>query len=120
MKLFYRLGFYLVGFSIGLILLSVIFKGKKTTCNYGPNDRVISNLSKKSWNSKLVDIEMFDSISFHEFLDMARIDFNKSDTSKDSCKVYYLNGYWKEQAISLEVENCEKNVNLIHFNIKNK
>ena len=32
---------------------------------------------------------------------------------KDSCKVYYLNGYWKEQAISLEVENCEKNVNLI-------
>jgi len=120
MKLLYRLGFYFFGFFVGIILLSVIFKGKKTTCNYGPNDRVINNLSKKSWNSKLVEIETFDSISFHEFLDMARIDFNKSDTTKDSCKVYYLNGYWKEQPISLEVENCEKNVNLIHFHIKNK
>ena len=102
MKLLYRLGFYFFGFFVGIILLSVIFKGKK------------------SWNSKLVEIETFDSISFHEFLDMARIDFNKSDTTKDSCKVYYLNGYWKEQAISLEVENCEKNVNLIHLYIKNK
>ena len=120
MKLLYRIGYYLLGLFIGLILLSVIFKGKKTTCNYGPNDRVISNLSKKRWNSKLVDIVSFDSISFHEFLDMARVDFNKSDTSKDSCKIYYLNGYWKEQAISLELENCEKNVNLIHFYIKNK
>ena len=120
MKLLYRIGYYLLGLFIGFILLSLIFKGKKTTCNYGPNDRVISNLSKKRWNSKLVDIVSFDSISFHEFLDMARVDFNKSDTSKDSCKIYYLNGYWKEQAISLELENCEKNVNLIHFNIKNQ
>ena len=120
MKLLYRLGFYLLGLSVGLILLSVIFNGKKTSCNYGPNQRVISNLSKKIWNSNLEENITFDSISFHEFLDMARIDFNKSDTTKDSCKVYYLNGYWKEQAISLEVENCEKNVNLIHFNIKNK
>ena len=120
MKLLYRLGYYLLGLSVGLILLSVIFKGKKTSCNYGPNQRVISNLSKKIWNSNLEENITFDSISFHEFLDMARIDFNKSDITKDSCKVYYLNGYWKEQAISLEVENCKKNVNLIHFNIKNK
>ena len=120
MKLLYRLGFYFLGLFLGLILVSVIFKGKKTTCNYGPNDRVISNLSKKSWNSKLVGIETFDSISFREFLNMARIDFNKSDTTRDSCKIYYLNGYWKDQAISLELENCEKNVNLIDFNIKNK
>ena len=49
MNLLYRLGFYLVGFSIGLVFLTVILKGKKTSCNYGPNDRVISNLSKKSW-----------------------------------------------------------------------
>ena len=108
MKLLYRLGFYLFGLFVGLILLLVIFKGKKTTCNYGPNDRVISNLSKKSWNSKLVDIEMFDSISFHEFLDMARIDFNKSDTSKDSCRVYHLKGIGKYQEIIINAENCSK------------
>ena len=120
MKLFYRLGFYLVGFSIGLILLSVIFKGKKASCNYGPNERVISNLSKKRWNSNLEDSFTFDSISFNEFLDMANVDFNRSDTSRDSCKVYHLDGFWKKQAIYIEVENCEKNVNLIYLNLKSK
>ena len=120
MKLLYRLGFYLAGFSVGIILLSVIFKGKKTSCNYGPNDRVIMNLSKKIWQSTLVNNSTFDSISFDKFLDMASVDFNKSNTTKDSCKVYYLDGYWKEKAISLEVENCEKTVNLISLNLKSK
>jgi hypothetical protein len=120
MKLLYRLGFYLAGFSIGIILLSVIFRGKKTSCNYSPNDRVMINLSKKSWHSTLVNNTIFDSIAFHKFLDVASVDFNKSDTAKDSCRVYYLDGYWKEQAISLEVENCEKTVNLLHLNLKSK
>ena len=120
MKLLYRLGFYLVGFSVGIILLSVIFKGKKTSCNYGPNDRVIMNLSKKIWHSTLVNNSTFDSISFDKFLDMASVDFNKSNTTKDSCKVYYLDGYWNEKAISLEIENCEKTVNLLRLNLKSK
>ena len=51
---------------------------------------------------------------------MASVDFNKSNTTKDSCKVYYLDGYWKEKAISLEVENCEKIVNLLRLNLKSK
>ena len=39
---------------------------------------------------------------------------------KDSCKVYYLDGYWNEKAISLEIENCEKTVNLLRLNLKSK
>ena len=50
----------MVGFSVGLIFLAVIFKGKKTSCNYGPNDRVISNLSKKNWNTEIKNIRGFD------------------------------------------------------------
>ncbi|PDH43531.1 MAG: hypothetical protein CND43_03770 [Flavobacteriales bacterium MED-G15] len=119
MKLLYRIGFYLVGFSVGLILLAVILKGKKTSCNYGPNDRVISNLSRKSWSSEVVNHASFDAISFHKFLEKASVDFSKSDTQKDSCRVYFLNGYWNDQAISLEVENCEKEVKLIRLNLKN-
>ena len=120
MKLLYRLGFYFFGFFVGIILLSVIFKGKKTSCNYGPNDRVISNLLKKRWDSSLLYNVTFDSISFHEFLEMARVDFSKSDTTKDSCKVYYLDGYWNEKPVYLGVENCEKKVNLIHFSQKSE
>ena len=103
MKLLYRLGFYLAGFSVGIILLSVIFKGKKTSCNYGPNDRVIMNLSKKIWHSTLVNNSTFDSISFDKFLDMASVDFNNSGT--------LLNG-----ATSV-LSNKKKISNTFHFSL---
>ena len=110
MKLLYRLGFYLMGFSIGLIFLMIILKGKKTSCNYGPNDRVKSNLSKKAWKKQINTISAFDSIAFQGFLDKANVDFGKSETEKDSCKIYFMNGYWKEKPISVRVENCDKTV----------
>ena len=47
MKVLYRLGYYLGGFSVGLILLAFILNGKKTSCNYTPNARVIDNLLQK-------------------------------------------------------------------------
>ena len=113
MKLLYRLGFYLMGFSIGLIFLMIILKGKKTSCNYGPNDRVTSNLSKKIWKKQNNTISTFDSIAFKLFLNKANVDFGKSEIQKDSCKIYFMNGYWREKPISLTVENCENTVEVI-------
>ncbi len=120
MKLLYRLGFYLIGFSIGLIFLSLILKGKKTSCNYGPNDRVISSLSKKSWKQQNKLSPAFDSIEFQAFLNKASVDFVKSDTQKDSCKVYYINGYWVDKPISITVENCEKTVEVLSLNYRSQ
>ena len=37
-----------------------------------------------------------------------------------NCKIYNLNGYWNDQALSLEVENCEKTVKLINLYLINK
>ena len=113
MKFLYRLGFYLIGFSVGLIFLMIILKGKKTSCNYGPNDRVISNISKKIWKKQNNKSSAFDSIAFRRFLDKANVDFGKSKTQKNSCKIYFMNGYWEEKPISLTVENCEKTVEII-------
>ena len=48
MKFIHRLGFYLGGFSIGLIFLAFFLSGKKTSCAYGPNARVLKNISTKS------------------------------------------------------------------------
>ena len=120
MKLLYRLGFYLMGFSIGLIFLTVILKGKKTSCNYGPNDRVISNLSKKRWKSQNKLPTDFDSLAFQTFLKKANVDFGKSNTRKDSCKKYFIYGYWKEKPIYLEVENCKKSVEVHRLNYLSK
>ena len=47
MKILYRFGYYLGGFSVGLIFLAFIFNGKKTSCNYSPSARVKDNILQK-------------------------------------------------------------------------
>ena len=109
-----------MGFSIGLIFLVVILKGKKTSCNYGPNDRVIADLSKKAWKPQNKVNSAFDSIAFQGFLNKASVDFGKSNTQKDSCKTYFINGYWGEKPISIRVENCEKSVEVLQLNYRSE
>ena len=47
MKLIQRIGYYLGGFAIGLVVLAFFLSGKKTSCSYGPEARVIKNISTK-------------------------------------------------------------------------
>ena len=47
MKLIHRIGYYLGGFSIGLIFLAFILSGKKASCSYGLDARVLKNISTK-------------------------------------------------------------------------
>ena len=110
----------MIGFSVGLIFLAFILKGKKTSCNYGPNDRVINNLLKKNWRAPKNSDSLFDSLAFEGFLDKARIDFGKSNTQKDSCKTYYINGYWEKRPIFMEVENCEKTIQVLQLSYRSE
>ena len=93
MKVLYRLGFYLGGFSVGLVLLTFIFNGKKTSCNYTPNARVIDNLLQKEVfipeNIKMDYPELTDSL-LQTYIRKGTIDFSKSDTKRDSCRLCAL------------------------------
>ena len=114
MEFLHRLGYYLGGFSIGLILLFFIFNGKRTQCHYGPEARVLDNLSDKNWvisPSLTTSIEL-DSLKIHHMLNAADVDFRASDTSLDSCKIYVLNSYLGKRPVQLSVENCLYEVNL--------
>ena len=41
MSFLYRLGYFLGGFSAGLVILFFLFNGKRTQCNYGPEEKNI-------------------------------------------------------------------------------
>jgi len=84
-----RLGYYLGGFSVGLIFLAFFFNGKRTQCNYSPEARVLNDLSKKEWRfaSDIKPIIQLDSVSIHSLVKYSDVDFRSSNTSKDSCKV---------------------------------
>ena len=116
MKLLYRLGFYLMGFCIGLIFLMIVLKGKKTSCNYGPNARVLADLRKKQVvvpAKVTLHGKHLDSVIFHQILQQASIDFSQSNTRLDSCKIYFIQAVYQNQNLDLEVENCQKAVRVI-------
>ena len=120
MSFLYRLGYFLSGFSAGLIILFFLFNGKRTQCNYGPEARVINNLSEKNWETKtaLLPGMSLDSTSVQLLLKHAAVNFSQSDTKRDSCKRYSLAGYYREKEISWEVENCKKTVYIIYITSK--
>ncbi len=114
MNFLYRLGYYLGGFSVGLILLFFIFNGKRTQCHYGPEARVLNNLSEKQWtfSSAVTNPIELDSLKIHHLLKAADVDFSSSNTSLDSCKIYVLNTFLEKRPVQLNVENCLHNVKI--------
>jgi len=114
-----RLGYYLFGLSIGIIILSFIFNGKKTSCNYGPQARVKSQLLRKKINvpdSILNNKINITDNTIEDFIKNSSIDFSMSNTKKDSCKTYVLKGYLISKHASIEIENCLKVVTVLKIN----
>lgn len=95
-----RLGYYLGGFSIGLVFLFFFLSGKKTQCNYGPQARVIHDISGKTWK-----FTESDTISINKilFLKKAKIDFSKSQIGEKDCNTYYLENHLG----TYDAKNCD-------------
>ncbi|MGC6421820.1 MAG: hypothetical protein ACON47_06495 [Flavobacteriaceae bacterium] len=121
MKLLYRLGYYLVGLSLGMLIVSFVFSGKKTSCNYGPNARVLAAIRKKKLlenNSIRLHGQRIDSVLFHQLLAQAKVDFSESNTQLDSCRVYRIQSYFNKISIALDVENCTQNVSILKLHLQ--
>ena len=96
-----RLYFFLFGLSIGIIILIFITNKKDTRFNYMPNKRVLNDIYKKNWIFNKEDNSFSKDIFFKEY----DVNFSKSNTKIDTCKVYYIESKKK----SFVVKNCAKN-----------
>ena len=81
MKFKHRLGFFLGGFSIGLVFLAFFLKQKKTKFTYGPNDRVLKNINDKpiqfSENVRItIEIFQIDTLAIYDVLENGNVNFN--------------------------------------------
>jgi len=111
MKLSLRLLYYLIGFSIGLILLFFFLGEKKTSFDYSPNARVLKNirLKKRQFSEqaqRMMEIYKIDTAHISNILKKGDVNFSKSNTKLDSCKIYYIEGTPNKQPIALHIENC--------------
>ena len=109
MKIVHRFGFYMGGFSIGLVFLIFFLSGKKTSCAYGPDARVLKNIrTKKPQYSTSVqeqlNAKIIDTLTLHSIFKYADINFSKSDTKSAPCRTYYV----EAEKYEMVVENCPK------------
>ena len=82
-----RLGYYLGGFSVGLIFLFFFFNGKRTQCNYSPSARVKSDIQKKAWVFGKDFYPIQDTL---QWFANTTVDFSESNIGTDSCNVYVM------------------------------
>jgi hypothetical protein len=113
MKFIHRLGYYLGGLSVGLIFLAFFLNGKRASCDYGPQARVLKNINSKPFvisNKAQTALEALDidSVAFRSLIRKGRVNFSESQTHLDSCNIYIIEGEHNEKKISAEVKNCSK------------
>lgn len=118
MKFIQRLGYYLGGFALGLVLLMFFLNGKDASCDYGPNARTVKNISSKPIHysniaSQFVNENALDSTTVSNLVKFGSVDFSKSKSKIDSCKVYYIENSYKERNMLLKVKNCDSLATLI-------
>ena len=116
MKVLQRFGYYMGGFSLGLILLAFFLKGSDTeipSCDYMPEARVLKNIRNKGY---IVSVEAensmrtlsVDTVQLNRLLKEGDVDFDKSDPRREPCGYFYIKSPASEKKpISIEVSNCD-------------
>lgn len=118
-----RLGWYLVGVSIGLVFLAFILKkkGGEDGINfcYLPNCRVLKDIRSKPLSyskeaqNKFNTVEI-DSLYFSKAFTDGNIDFSKSNTETKPCKTYVVEFEGQE----IKLQNCSDKVIIKHIATK--
>jgi hypothetical protein len=124
MKFIQRLGYYLSGFVVGIIMLMFFLGGKKTSCDWGLDARVLKNIRNKERVVSEEALQFFkaqqiDTSSISYILKAGDVNFKESDIEAKPCKIYQVEGEVDQQKLGLIFENCDSTAVLKRvFNLK--
>ncbi len=112
MKLLKRFGYYLIGLSLGCIVVLFIWKGKEVRFDYGPDARTLSSIRKKALvYSEKAESSMraikIDTAAINSILLTGDVDFGKSNQRKKPCAEYFITGTYKDTNLDLWVIRCD-------------
>jgi hypothetical protein len=122
-----RLGYYMIGLTIGILFLTLFLKKKTsetgTSFCYFPNCRVLKELRSKPFEysdtiSQLVSKKQLDSAEIALFFREGDVNFKESDTKATPCTSYLIEYEVKGKEASLQVYNCEALVRIEQIHIK--
>jgi hypothetical protein len=123
MTLLQRTGYYLGGFSIGLIILAFFLNGKKVSCSYGPDARVIKNINSKTivYSNDVqsyINTHKIDTSIVNYVLRKGDVNFSNSDVKRQPCSIYIIEKGYDKKEFELSVENCDSIATLLKLSIK--
>ena len=112
MKFIHRLSYYMGGFALGLVILAFFLSGKKTSCDYTPDARVLKNIriKERAYSPDALTsmrLHNIDSAQISLILRDGDVNFSRSNTDKESCKTYWITGSTSDKNLELLFENCD-------------
>ena len=123
MKFIHRLGYYLGGFSLGLIILAFFLSGKRSSCNYFPDARVMQDIREKQRvyseeALQTLQLNNIDTSEVSKILYSGDINFGKSNTNAAPCNLYLVTGETQDRILELLFQNCDSTATLQKVNIQ--
>ncbi len=119
MRFIQRLGYYLGGFAIGLIILAFFLSGKRASCSYFPQARTVKNIKNKKHTyseqaaASRVQLQL-DTLAVNELIARSEVDFDLSNQRKEPCGIFHLESTDNAgQQYSFKIENCYKEARIL-------
>ena len=116
---FKRLGFYLIGLSVGIVFLAFFFKKKTEETGvsfcYFPNCRTLKDMRSKPMAysdriSEMLENQALDTLLINSFFTDGDVDFSSSDTKARPCKKYRIDHEMNGVPATMYVDNCADKV----------
>jgi len=110
--LLHRFKLYGSGFALGIVILIFFLNGKKSRCNWFPNERILNIIRQKNIEytpsiNELIKTKKIDSTDINLFLMNGNIDFSKSQVKNKPCRKYWIDGKVKDKNATLHVKICD-------------
>ena len=107
-----RFTLYGSGFVLGILMVFFFLGGKRASCNWLPNDRILNIIRQKQINlneevrSQLNEIGS-DSLDIYRMLENGDVDFSKSRVKNNPCRLYWIQGEGEQKELVITVEVCD-------------
>jgi len=107
-----RIGYYLVGLSIGSIAVYFFWQKKQASFDYGMDARTLKTIRirKRIFSNEAKNTMLqynIDTTKISTILHIGDVDFGKSKARQKPCQVYYITGKRELQNLSLLVKRCD-------------
>jgi hypothetical protein len=94
------------------VVVLFIWSKKEASFDYMPDARVLKNIQSKTLKTSLevqktINTFQIDSITLADMIKTGSVDFKKSNTKAEPCKTYWIHTSYKNEKLSLLIENCD-------------